>query len=153
MIYKFFVAIALFVQLNAKAQNATEEAIKKVCTNETKAYLNRDFASLASYHVQSKDDILIVNSTDSSFWVNKGWDNISKDLKDYFKTSPKDGTRVENFSYTIKLNDAIASVAYESRHISPDGKIIHLYEFRTMLLINKAWKILSVQAFVNYKPE
>lgn len=153
MKYKILIVVVMFMQQNIMAQKAAEEAIKKVCINETTAYLNRDFASLASYHVQSKDDILIVNSTDSSFWVNKGWDNISKDLKDYFKTSPKDGTRVENFSYTIKLNDAIASVAYESRHISPDGKIIHLYEFRTMLLINKTWKILSVQAFVNYKPE
>ena len=40
---------------NTYSQTADEEAIKKVCVAETKAFNDFDFDAYASYHVQSTD--------------------------------------------------------------------------------------------------
>lgn len=153
MIYKFLTVMAFLVQTSAKAQNPAEEAIKKVCINETAAYLNHNFEALASYHVQSKEDILIVNTSDGGFSLKTGWKDISNDLTNYFSSSAKDSSTIERNNYIIKVSGQMAFVSYDSKWKSPEGKITTIHEFRTMKKINNLWKIFAVQAYINYRSE
>lgn len=152
MLKKFFIAAALLLQFSAMAQNPTEEAIKKVYINETAAYIKRDMATLASYHVQSKNDILIVNTSDGNYSLKTGWKDISDDLLNYFAAAPKDSSTIERTNFIIKVSGQMAFVSFDSQWKAPDGNTTSIHEFRTLLQVNKVWKILAVQAYINYKP-
>ena len=132
------------------AQTAEKEAIKKVCLAETTAYRNLNYASWASYHVQSKDEQLSWNQPDSSFGFESGWDDISKGMKDWCKIAKKEDSKISNDDYTIVIHGDMAFAAYNANIQTTGGKITNMREYRTMLLIHGKWKILAVQAYVDY---
>ncbi|MBK9492216.1 MAG: hypothetical protein IPO07_28080, partial [Haliscomenobacter sp.] len=52
---------------HAIGQTSAEEAIKKVCLAETQAFLDLDFDTWSSYHVQSADEQLAWNNPDGTY--------------------------------------------------------------------------------------
>jgi hypothetical protein len=132
------------------SQTADQEAIKKVCLAEVQAYVNFNYDSLASYHVQSANDQLAWNNPDGSYGSESGWKAISNNLKDYFKTGKKENLKLssENFTFVIKNDMAFASFNWSSQNT--EGTTIQIQQYQTLLKINGLWKILAVQAYVNH---
>ncbi len=132
------------------SQTPDQKAIKKVCLAEVQAYEDFNYETWASCHVQSADDQLAWNNPDGSFGAESGWEAISKDMKDYFKTGKKENLKLssDNFTFVIHGDMAFASFNRSAQNI--EGKTTQLQEYRTLLKINGLWKIMAVQAYVNY---
>jgi hypothetical protein len=132
------------------SQTADQEAIKKVCIAETQAYVDFDFDAWASYHVQSADDQLAWNAPDGSFGSESGWETISKGMKDYFQTGKKKNVKLSSDNYSFVIHDDMAFVWFNASSQNTEGKTTLAKGFRTLLKINGQWKILAVQAYINY---
>ena len=146
---KLILITLLFCCRESFGQTAVEDAIKKVCTAETQAYLDHDYDALAKYHVQNANEQLTWNSPDGSYGFESGWQKISEGLKEWFKSKKEDSKVLnDNFSFTIK--GEMAFVAYNSKVQKADGKTSESRENRTLLLMNGTWKILAVQAYANH---
>jgi ketosteroid isomerase-like protein len=135
---------------NTYSQTEEEDAIKKVCVAETKAFNDFDFDALASYHVQSADDQLAVNKPDGSFSSLSGWETIGKALKNYFLATKKETVKLASDNFTFVIHGDMAFACYNASSQNTEGKTTLAKEFRTLLKINGQWKILGVQAFINY---
>ena len=132
------------------SQTADQEAIKKVCLAEIQAYVDYNYDSWASYHIQSVDEQLAWNNPDGSYGSESGWEAINNNIKEWFKTSQKENLKLssDNFAFVIK-ND-MAFVSFNRSSQNAEGKITLLKEFRTLLKKNGQWKILAIQAYVNH---
>lgn len=135
---------------NTYSQTADQEAIKKVCVAETKAFNDFDFDAYASYHVQSTDDQLALNKADGSFSSISGWEAISKALKNYFQTSKKESVKLASDNFTFVIHDDMAFACYNASSQNTEGKTSVSKEFRTLLKINGQWKILAVLAYADH---
>ncbi len=142
----------MFMCSHSFSQTADQEAIKKVCLLETKAYLNLDFDNWASYHVQSTDEQLSWNNPDGSYGFQSGWDSISTDMKDWFKSAKKENMKTSNDDFVFVIRGDMAFVAYSSNSQNAAGKIIKSREHRILLNDSGQWKILAVQAYADYAP-
>ncbi len=132
------------------SQTADEEAIKKVCIAETKAFNDFDFDVMASYHVQSANDQLALNKPDGSFSSKSGWEAIGKALKNYFQSNKKETVKLASENFSFVIHDDMAFACYNASSQNPEGKTSQSKEFRTLLKIKGEWKILAVQAYSNY---
>jgi ketosteroid isomerase-like protein len=132
------------------AQTADKDIIKKVCTAESQAYHDQDYDAWAKYHVQSADEQLAYNNPDGSYGYETGWDKISKDMKEWFRSNKKDDAKISNDEFVFTIRGDMAFVAYNSSVQSPDGKNTKLREHRIFLRIKGQWKIIAVQAFVDH---
>ena len=135
---------------NTYSQTADEEAIKKVCIAETQAYVDFDYAALASYHVQSADDQLAWNTPDGSFGSKSGWEAISKDLKNYFLTGKKQSLKLSSDNYHYIIHGDMAFAWFNGSTQNAAGKTTLMKGYRTLLKINGQWKILAVLAYVDH---
>jgi ketosteroid isomerase-like protein len=133
------------------SQTADEEAIKKVCIAETKAFSDFDFEAYASYHVQSENDQLALNKPDGSFSSISGWETISKGMKNYFQTSKKETVKLASDNFSFVIHDDMAFACYNASSQNTEGKTSLSKEFRTLLKINGQWKILAVLAYVDHR--
>jgi hypothetical protein len=149
---KSFIPILAVLLFSAPSYSQTEdqEAIKKVCIAETQAYVDFDYETYASYHVQSADDQLTVNKADGSFGSLSGWEAISKRLKDYFLTGKKETVKLASNNFTFIIHGDMAFACYNPSSQNTEGKTTLAKEFRTLLKIKGQWKILAVQAFINH---
>lgn len=131
-------------------QTSAQEAIKKVCLAETQAFLDLDFDTWASYHVQSADEQLAWNNPDGTYGAQSGWKEISEGMKAWFKEAKKENLKQsqDNFSYVI--HGDMAFVAYNTNSQNTEGKTTKLRDFRTLLYSNGQWKILAVQSFADH---
>ena len=146
----FLILGSLLISVQTFSQAADQEAIKKTCLAETQAFYNRDYNSWASYHVQSADEQLNWNKPDSSFGFQSGWNEISKGMEDWFKTAEKDNSKISSDNFTIVIRGNMAFAAYNANAVNINGTIKHSRENRTLLKINNQWKILAVEAYLEY---
>lgn len=149
---KSFILLAtvLIFSVQSFAQTAEQEAIKKLCLAETQAYNNFDYDTWASYHVQSADEQLSWNNADGSFGFQSGWEEISKGMKDWFKTATKEKLKQSNDNFMFTIRGDIAFVSYNTTSQNADGKTTKLRDYKTLLNVKGQWKILAVQAYVDY---
>ncbi len=147
----FFLIIgALLFCAQSFSQTADEEAIKRVCIAETKAFNDFDFDAMAAYHVQSANDQLAINKPDGSFSSKSGWEAIGKALKNYFQSNKKETVKLASENFSFVIHDDMAFACYNASSQNIEGKTILAKEFRTLLKINGEWKILAVLAYVDY---
>ena len=133
------------------AQNKEEEAIKKVCIAESQAFADLDYEAYASYHAQTADEQLVLNSPNGTYNVKVGWDSISTTVKKWILAGKKDNVKkVFGDNFTIVIHGDMAFAAYDGRVQNADGKIVRMRENRTLLYMNTQWKILAVQVFIDY---
>ena len=115
---------------------STEEAIKKVCLAETQAYLNFDFDTWASYHVQSVDEQLAWNNPDGTYGFESGWEKIGEGIKSWFQTAKKENLKASADNFTFVIHGDMAFVAYNSSIQNAEGKTTRSREHRTLLYKN-----------------
>lgn len=132
------------------SQTADQEALKKICLGETQAYRDFDYDTWAAYHVQSADDQLCWNSPDGSFGFQTGWDTISKGMKEWFQTAQKEHWKSTSDNFHYVIHGDIALVSYSTSSQDPAGKTKQNREYKTLLKSKGQWKILAVQAYVQY---
>jgi ketosteroid isomerase-like protein len=132
------------------SQNKEEDEIKKVCLTETEAYNNFDFDKLASFHVKGLTDQLTWNNADGSFGVLVGWNNIAKDLKDWFATSKKEKQEQTTDNFQFFISGDLAFVSYSTTSKNEQGKITKMRDNKTLRRIKGQWKILTIQAYVDF---
>jgi hypothetical protein len=132
------------------AQIKEQEAIKKICIAETEAYVNMDYNTWASCHVQSPEEQLAWNNPDGSFGVESGWEKISNGMKDWFKTATKEILKLSSDNYVFVIRGDMAFVSFDRSSQNAEGKTTLIHEYRTLLKKAGEWKILAVQAFVNH---
>ena len=132
------------------AQEADKEAIKKVCVAETQAYVDFNYNSWASCHVQSADEQLEWNNPDGTFGSESGWEKISKGMKDYFKTGQKENLKLLSDNFTFVIHNDMAFASFNRSSQNAEGKTTLMQEYRTLLKRNGQWKILAIQAYVNH---
>ena len=150
---KIFILIlgGLFISGYTFSQTADQEAIKKVCIAETQAYNNFDYDNWASYHVQSAEEHLAWNNPDGTFGAESGWEAISKGMKDWFKTAQKENLKLSSDNFTFVIHTDMAFVCYStSSQNTATGKITKMRDYKNLLHINGQWKILAIQAYVDY---
>jgi hypothetical protein len=136
--------------INSFSQTADQEAIKKVCINETQAYTDFDYDNWASYHVQTANEQLAWNNPDGSFGSESGWEAISKGIKDWFKTGKKENVKLSSNNFSFVVHNDMAFVSFDRSSQNAEGKITKIKEYRTLLHNKGQWKILAVQAYVDY---
>jgi hypothetical protein len=148
-LFVLFPAILLFSS-QAFSQTADQKEIQKVCLAETQAYTNLDYNSWASYHVQSPDELLAWNNPDGSFGSTAGWEKISKEMKEYFNSSKKENVKLTSDHFTFVTNGNMAFASFARTSQNAEGKTTRIQEYRTLLKKNGQWKILAVQAYIDY---
>lgn len=149
--YFFIVGLLLFCA-NSYSQTAEEDAIKKVCIAQTQAYADFDYEALASYHVQSAEDLLAWNTPNGAFGTQTGWENIRKSLKYYFQTGKKQYLKSSSENYHFIIHGDMAFVWFDYSTQTEAGKTTLMKGYRSMLKINGQWKILAVLAYVDHTP-
>lgn len=148
-----FTIISLVLSHQLFSQN-DQDAIKSVCSGETRAYLDHDYDAWAGFHAQTPEDQLSWNNPDGTYGSISGWSALSKDAKEWYKGGKKtDPTVFENTDFTFVIRGELAYVAYSAARKDGEGKTMKTREHRTLLKMNGQWKILAVQAFINYKVE
>ena len=145
-----FLVGLLFISVQSFSQATEQEAIKKICQAETQAFNKHDYNLWASCHVQNVDEQLTWNKPDSSFGFKSGWNEISKGMKEWFKTAKDDNSKLSSDNYTIVIRGNMAFAAYNALAENEDGSSRHSRENRTLLKINGQWKIMAVQAYLEY---
>ena len=140
----------LLLYVQSFGQTSEQEAIKKVCLAETQAYLDFDFDTWASYHVQSVDEQLAWNNPDGTYGSQSGWKEISEGMKAWFKDAKKENLKVSQDNFTYVIHGDMALVAYDTRSQNSEGKTTRMRDYRTLVHSNGQWKILAVQAFVDH---
>ena len=146
----YLAAFILLFCSAVSAQTADQEAIKKVCLAETQAYIDFDYDTWASYHVQSADEQLAWNNPDGTYGAQSGWETISEGIKVWFKEAPKEYVKVSSDHFAFVIQGDMAFVAYDSGHLNTAGKTTLLRDYRTLLRSKGQWKILAVQVFVDH---
>lgn len=133
------------------AQSPEHEAIKAVCQGETRAFLDHTYDAWAAFHTQLPEDQLTWNGPDGTYGTLIGWEVLSKEAKGWFQDGKKSNATFANSEFTIVIKGDMAFAAYTSNGKGDDGKAFKSRESRTLLKTNGQWKILAVQAFVDYK--
>jgi hypothetical protein len=146
----FILILGLILCVQTFSQTADQEAIKKVCLAEVQAYVDYNYDSWASYHVQSADEQLAWNNPDGSYGSESGWVAISNNIKDWFKTSQKENLKLSSDNFTFVIHGDMAFASFKRSTQNTEGKTTQIQEYRTLLKKNGQWKILAVQAYVNH---
>ncbi|NQU51288.1 MAG: nuclear transport factor 2 family protein [Bacteroidetes bacterium] len=105
-----FVAILLSTGISAKDKNSEKEkeAIKKVITEATNAWVARDYEKISNSYLQ-EDDCIKINVGKAGFRVQTGWEEISTTYKNGFKNNPEPINRTQekvNFKIRVYTNSA-----------------------------------------------
>ena len=132
------------------SQIKEQEAIKKVCLDETQAFYNLDYDTWSTYHVQSADEQLAWNNPDGSFGSQSGWDTISKGMKEWFQSAQKENWKSTSDNFNFVIHGDMAFVSYSTDSQNSDGKKLQNRDYKTLLKIKGQWKLLSVQAYTDY---
>lgn len=131
----------------AFAQNAEEEAIKKVVRTETEAYFRRDLEALkAAWQHDPKIKRIFIFSNAYSTAV--GWDSAQAELERDFRQSPNViPVQVGNENYSILTNGNMAWVDYDQTLTMPGMDTANgngrSHEYRVLVKDSGQWKIAT----------
>lgn len=153
---RYIWALCTLLVLSCKEKGLTttqaeKEKIIEVVTQETLAYMEKDFQKWASYWDQS-DEVLRLDISNSGFSQTRGWEKNGGHLKAFFKENPESITSTfENTNYLIFCDNNLAWVAFDQEWTSKEG--IKSYAKATITLVKKDddWKIISYTA-IQYEP-
>jgi len=72
-------------------------------------------------------------------------------MKDWFRTAQKENLKLsrDNFTFVVHTDKAFVCYSTSSQNTAT-GKITKKRDYKTLLLINGQWKILAIQAYVDY---
>lgn len=130
---------------------AEKEKIIEVVTQETLAYMEKNYQKWASYWDQN-DEVLRLDISNSGFSQTKGWEKNGAHLESFFKENPEPITSTfENTNYLIFCDTNLAWVAFDQEWASKEE--VKSYAKATITLVKKedGWKIISYTA-IQYDP-
>lgn len=132
-------SIAVFAQ-------ADEAAIKKLCSTDTQAFLDRDYDTWEScWHQSDKASMLITGSGNN----HQGWEAIQKAMDTYYENNSEPSKSTfsnDNFVFNIQGDQAF--ISFEQTIIDPStvggnaGKS-KTNEVRNLIKVDGAWKIYN----------
>ncbi|GAB2563871.1 hypothetical protein [Spirosoma areae] len=141
----FTIAFAL-ISLGLYAQNADEEAIKKLCVAQHEAWTRRDTPTLLAMNAPVPYS--------SRYWATEsGWigavngsDRISKAYTDAISKSPQPmNTNAVQSNWQLKpLGENYFWVTYDQTSTGTDGKANRQKEAKLLEKISGQWKFVSV---------
>ncbi|MXV49585.1 hypothetical protein GS399_01260 [Pedobacter sp. HMF7647] len=136
-------------ELRAQAlENSSEEnAVKKVITGETEAYVKRDSLLMFSYYISDDITQCLWNNLNGTYGSFKGLAQIRKNYSDFFKKNPEPAAepKIERNNWYFKaLSPDWMWVNFIQKTTMTDGKLFTNYETRLMKKENTGWKIAVV---------
>lgn len=128
------------------APEIIETAIKNVVTEETYAYMEKDYQKWASYWDHS-EAVLRLDVTKEGFSQTRGWDKSGGHLERFFKENPEPNTSTfVNSNYLIFYDSELAWVAFDQTWTSQAGEETAAKAAITLIKKDTAWKIISYTA-------
>ena len=150
----FYILSILFILMAAGCQQTVDlemekEAIIKVINDETEAFVNYDFETLAEKHMHDSLSLRLTAGTDSYIFL-EGWDKIAA----YFKESLEGEEVHENRNVSVEKSNYRIKVYPQSAWVVCDEKWIYRFEtdtveiksiqVRFMEKIEEEWKIAFI---------
>lgn len=150
----FTTAFAL-VSLALYAQNANEEAIKKVCIAQHDAWTKRDIPALLAINAPVPYSSRYWATVDGWIGAVNGSDPIKKAYTDAISKSPQpmNVTAVQSNWQLKPLGENYYWATYDQVSTGADGKVYTGKEARLLEKINGQWKMVSVITLPLPKPE
>jgi len=128
-----------------------KENLKEFVEGETFAYMEKDYEKWASYWDKSSD-VLRLDVSETGF-VQRGWEESSKNLEVFFKDHPEPITSTfENTNYLIFHDVNLAWIAFDQTWTTEAGEKSHAKATITLLNKADAWKMVSYTA-IQYEAE
>lgn len=128
------------------ASEAVNEKIKEVVTEETRAYMEKDYEKWASYWDHT-DDVLRLDVTKTGFAQTRGWDKSGGNLETFFTENPAPITSTfENSNYLIFHDTNLAWVAFDQKWTTMAGEESVAKATITLVKKHNSWKIISYTA-------
>ena len=129
-----------------------EEAIKAFVTEETYAYMEKDYEKWASFWDHGSD-VLRLDISDNGFSQTKGWDKNGGHLETFFKEHPEPITSTfENSNYLILFDTNLAWIAFDQKWTTESGEESVAKATVTLTKKEGEWKIISYTA-IQYEAE
>ncbi|MEO8582424.1 MAG: nuclear transport factor 2 family protein [Flavitalea sp.] len=139
------IAVLTFSFSQTRAQDAQDEAIKKVISEETNSYFKKDSTGWAStWLMDAKTTRTFAGN--GGYFTEAGWDKIGPEAMANFKNNPKpDTVDVVADSFIIRTEGKIAVVDYQQTinyktNPAPFNKAISR-EHRVLIKKDGKWKI------------
>lgn len=148
-----FAVLVFSCQQNKTVNPETAKAaIKAVVTEETQAYMEKDYAKWASYWDHSVD-VLRLDVTNEGFQQTKGWAKSGDTLESFFKENPEPITSTfVNDNYLIFHDTNLAWVAFDQTWTTVAGEESVAKATITLVKKENSWKIISYTA-IQYEVE
>jgi len=128
-----------------------KENLKEFVEGETYAYMEKDYEKWASYWDKSSD-VLRLDVSETGF-VQRGWEESSKNLEVFFKDHPEPITSTfENTNYLIFHDGNLAWVAFDQTWTTEKEEKSHAKATITLLKKADSWKMVSYTA-IQYDAE
>jgi ketosteroid isomerase-like protein len=135
--------------------NTEEEAIKKVVTGATDAYVKRDFKTWADSYVDAATTSTIItpNGDPGSMRATSDFQKISKGMKSWMEASPQSEMQVTSCDgWICRINGNMAWISYDEYNVMvKTGAKIKSRELRVMEKIDSQWKISSQCSVWDFK--
>ena len=123
-----------------------EKAISHVIDKESKAYLDKDYDSWASYWLH--EPYVSHTTAGANFYsYAKGWDDISTNVKKDMNSENSQLVSIEKDKYDIYVNGSFAQVFVDEQlKVNLVGEVVDM-DNKTAVVLNKVdgkWKIVSI---------
>jgi len=139
-------------QANKENPEFVKEAIKAVVTEETLAYMEKDYEKWSSYWDHS-NDVLRLDVTNAGFSQTRGWDKSGGNLETFFKENPEPITSTfVNSNYLIFHDANLSWVAFDQKWTTTSGEESVAKAAITLVKKDSSWKIISYTA-IQYNQE
>jgi len=155
---KYILALGAVILLSCQSKQSTseekvsDEIIKAIITDETFAYMEKDYDKWASYWDHGSD-VLRLDVSEEGFSQTKGWDKNGAHLETFFVEHPEPITSTfENSNYLIFGDTELAWVAFDQKWTTESGEESVAKATVTLIKKENSWKIISYTA-IQYEVE
>jgi len=129
-----------------------KEEIKTLVTNETLAYMEKNYEKWASFWDHS-DAVLRLDIAETGFSQTRGWEKNGAHLETFFNEHPEPITATfQNSNYLIYTDTNLAWAAFDQIWTSEAGEESTAKATVTLVKKKSAWKITSYTA-IQYTAE
>jgi ketosteroid isomerase-like protein len=152
----FICLLAMSIQISAQTPSvkSDEDAIKKVITDESTAWANRDTVAYFAAYADNELTQGAYNNRNLSIGTYSGLEAIKKSVRDGIKANPNKfyQPNIERTDWLIKLlSPEWAWVNFTQKTANVRGQVNTSYETRLMHKEGGKWKINVVNALWDYK--
>ncbi|TMM52121.1 hypothetical protein FEE95_20760 [Maribacter algarum] len=131
---------------------AEKELIKEIVTQETLAYMEKNYQKWSSFWNHS-DEVLRLDISDSGFSQTRGWEKNGAHIETFFVENPEPITSTfENSNYLIFCDSELAWAAFDQKWTTNSGDESLAKATVTLVKKSNDWEIISYTA-IQYEPD